>query len=440
MRLGAVVLVALSSFGWVDPSMGIDGGADGGRRDAGAQQAFELTLRDADGGEPGWFAMAVEPATRRVGVAYFAPRGTETFAGSPDYDLKYLEWRAGVITPPQAVRVVQRPVGLSLAFQPGSGEPAIGLLGGVTDLMVSVFWFQHDAAVLTRAGTTWTETVVARNSNDAICNDTFSDAPSGFLVGLWPALVYDGNGQMVLAWRDGHQTTNMSWYGSDVESAEGSLANPTLRCVNAGGPGGSTGQKPAWGGRIQLTVGAGGQPAMVYDRAEGGADTTGIQAWFQKRVGTGWTAPVQVLSSNDTKTGATLAWDPVEGYGVAVGDGASGGLTYRHSSDGVSWDTEDPVYGAGSGGWYPSLAFDPDSHQPHLAYYVCSARDGEVASMCPASFDELRVAGRTASGWYETTVDEAGGWLPKLGFFADGKRFVVYRDPRSGALKLAVER
>lgn len=434
----AAVAVVLWS-GCVDVG-GNDGGTDGGRRDSGTSnnEAFEITTLDPDGGEPIWHAIAVDPATKRIGVAYFAPRGTETNVGHPDYDLKYLEWRAGVITPPQNVRVVQRTVGISLAFQPGSGEPAIGMLGGMQDLTVSVFWFQHDAEVVTRNGTTWTGTVVARQSNEALCGNPVSD--SGFLVGLWPSLVYDGNGQMVFAWRDGHQTTNMAWYGSDVESAEGALANPTLRCVMQGGNGGSLGQKPAWGGRIQLVVGAGGEPAMVYDRAEGGADTTGIQLWFQKRVGTGWTNPIQVLASNDTKTGGTLAWDSMEGYGAAVVDGASGGLRYRSSADGVTWDAEDPVYAAGSGGWYPSLAFDPMTHQPNIAYYVCSQRDGEVATACPASFDELRVAVRTGGGWSETRVDAEGGWGPKLGFFSDGKRFVVYRDPRSGALKLATER
>ncbi|MBL8916457.1 MAG: hypothetical protein JNM17_37505 [Archangium sp.] len=432
---GAALVVC---SGCIDMAL-VDGGTDGGRRDSGTSnnEAFEITTLDPDGGEPTWFAMAVEPTTKRIGVAYFAPRGTETNVGHPDYDLKYLEWRAGVTTAPQNVRIVQRTVGVSLAFQPGSGEPAIGMLGGMQDLMVSVFWFQHDAEVVTRSGTTWTGTIVAQNSNAVDCGNPVSNA--GFLVGLWPALVYDGNGQMVFAWRDGHQNNPLGWQGSDVESAEGPLANPTIRCVMQGGNGGPDG-KPAWGGRIQLVVGAGGQPAMIYDRAQGGADTTGIQLWFQRRMGTAWTAPTQLFSSNDTKTGGTLAWDSMEGYGAAVVDGASGGLRYRSSADGVTWDAEDPVYAAGSGGWYPSLAFDPQTHQPNIAYYVCSQRDGEVPTACPASFDELRVAGRTAGGWSETRVDAEGGWGPKLGFFSDGKRFVVYRDPRSGALKLATER
>ena len=53
--------------------------------------------------------------------------------------------------------------------------------------------------------------------------------------------------------------------------------------------------------------------------------------------------------------------------------------------------------------------------------------------------------------WHETLVDSGGAVHPKLGFFASGKRFVVYRTPPAlddaglpvtpvGQLKLAVER
>jgi hypothetical protein len=270
-----------------------------------------------------------------------------------------------------------------------------------------------------------------------MCGNPVSD--TGFLVGLWPALVYDGNGNMVFVWRDGHQTTNMAWYGSDVESAEGTLTNFVRRCVNQGGNGGVDG-KPAWGGRSQLAVGVGGEPALVYDRVQGGADTTGIQVWFQKRTGTSWSTAMQILDSTDTTTGATIAWDATEGYGVAAVDAPSRGLKYVSSTDGVTWNAQDEVFGAGSGGWYPSLAFDPTTHNPHIAFYICSPQDGVPATSCPASADSLRVSGRTAGGWSSVLVDEEGGYAPKLGFFADGRRVIAYRDPRSGAVKLAVER
>jgi hypothetical protein len=54
--------------------------------------------------------------------------------------------------------------------------------------------------------------------------------------------------------------------------------------------------------------------------------------------------------------------------------------------------------------------------------------------------------------WREVVVDTEGGYAPKLGFFASGKRFVVYRTPPGvhqatgqslenvGIVKIAVER
>ncbi|MFT3711633.1 MAG: hypothetical protein QM817_28685 [Archangium sp.] len=417
-----------------------DGGTDGGRRDAGGtNDAFEIITLDADGGEPTWLAMAIEPTTRRIGVAYYAPRGTMINPGVPDYDLKYLEWNDGTLTAPQTIRYVQRKVGLSLQFQPTSREPAIAFLGGDDTFVpgMSIFWFQSDAVLATRNGATWTQTTVAQNSNDVDCGNPVSN--NGFLVGLWPALAYDGAGNMVFVWRDGHDTTNMAWYGSDVESAEGTLTNFTRRCVNQGGNGGVDG-KPAWGGRNQLAIGVNGEPALVYDRVQSGADNAGIQVWFQKRVGTSWTLAQRILDTNDTTTGASIAYDSTEGYAVAAVDAPSGGLRYVSSADGVTWNAPDEVFGSGSGGWYPSLAIDPATHDPHIAYYICSPRDGVPATSCQASDDELRVAGRTPGGWNSVLVDKEGGWNPKLGFFADGRRVIVYRDPRSGAVKLALER
>jgi hypothetical protein len=161
--------------------------------------------------------------------------------------------------------------------------------------------------------------------------------------------------------------------------------------------------------------------------------------WFQRRLGGSWSAPQQLSDSTDTQTGASLAWDSTAGYGLAVYDGSSRSLRLRGSVDGVTWDLADEVYGAGSGGWYPSLAFD-HQHDPNVAYYVCSPMDGVAPSECPESADELVVARRSGGGWSSLRVDAAGGYAPKLGVFADGKRFVVYRDPRSGAVKLATER
>jgi hypothetical protein len=102
---------------------------------------------------------------------------------------------------------------------------------------------------------------------------------------------------------------------------------------------------------------------------------------------------------------------------------------------------------------------DPVNHEPAIAFYVCSARNGVNETACLTNEDELRIRQRVSNNWREVVVDKEGGYLPKLGFFVEGtgpgatsKRVVVYRQPRSidprtglpvtneGMLKLAVER
>ena len=59
---------------------------------------------------------------------------------------------------------------------------------------------------------------------------------------------------------------------------------------------------------------------------------------------------------------------------------------------------------------------------------------------CQAIEDELMVIQRVGGNWQEKVVDKEGGRLIKLGFFASGKRVVVYRLVANGNLRLAVER
>jgi hypothetical protein len=400
---------------------------------------------DANAGEPTYLAMAVDSAQNRVGVAYFVPTGMMTMMNTPDYALRYVEWRNGTVSAVETIRgsgmgtagPVQQPIGVALAFHPTTGEPSVAFRGGPPQFRPgdTIFWFQSDAVLATRANGTWTQVTVATSGSDANCGSVVSDR--GFLVGLWPGLVFTPSGNAVMSWRDGHdgQFEQQDWQGSDVEAAEGPTQGPfTLRCLKAGGD-----DKQAWGARIQMALGN-GQPALVYDQARSGADTIGQNIVFQRRLPNGsWTSPNIVFSFTNVQTGGSLAWDATEGYGIAALDRATNQLKYRKSTDGMAWQ-EDNVYGLGSGGWYPSLAIDPMNHEPAIAFYYCSARNGIAEGSCPMAEDELRITQRIAGNWREEVVDTEGGYLPRLSFFASGKRVMAYRDLRSGAVKLAVER
>ena len=217
--------------------------------------------------------------------------------------------------------------------------------------------------------------------------------------------------------------------------------------------------KQAYGGRIQLAIGAGDQPAIIYDQAFGGAETTGQNVLFQQRKTDGsWTSSgvggFALLTISNTMSGASIAYDATEGYGIAVTDKMTSQLSYIKSADGAAghWSAVDPAFGTGTGGWYPSLAMDPMYHEPAIAFYVCSPRNGTPDTSCLQSDDELRITQRigTPGTWREVTVDASGGWSPKLAFFASGKRVVAYRtpaaldstahvNPTAGIIRLAVE-
>lgn len=387
-------------------------------------------------------AMAVLPGDR-VGIAYYQRTGTDydsdAGVGVGLYEVRYREWNAGSVSAPVTVNPngpYKRVVGVAIAAQP-SGDPAIAYLGGNDPPTVQAFWFQNDAYLSYRTGTAWNTSVVVRMSNEAPGPNALSN--NGYLVGLHPALTFDGP-NAYLVYRDCHNGAfpQQDWNASDLEVARGWDTTWDKRVIiNADGV---TEGKLAYGGHNQIVM-ANGQPAVIGDQMVGVPDGPGQNVNFFKRNADGtWTAPKRVMNIADTQLGPSLAYDPVVGYGVAAVEHAENLLLYSSSKDGVTWPSApEQVFQSGTGGWYPSLAFDPAYHEPEIAYYYCDGRVGVAADSCRTSQDELRITYRVAGRWSTRLVDPEGGWAPKLAFLSTGKRVVVYRDPRTAVIKIAVE-
>lgn len=407
-----------------------DSGVPDNNDELNGNSPFVRLVLDENGGEKLPLSMAVGPDDR-VGVAYFV-RTSEK-----DYAIRYIEVRGEQVSAPETVATVQLVYGLSLAFD-GEGRPAVAYLGGGNENN-TIYWLQSDAAVAYReANGRWRERVAVVRGDEAIAGNPVSDR--GFLVGLNPALAFHGT-QAFLAYRDAHdgQFEQQDWAGSDLEIAVGGPETWTPSVVQAGGD-----DKQAWGGHISMVV-VDGQPALVHDQVHGSGDGYGQNVFFQRRRPDGsWTAPYKVQTVNNTQLGASLAWDSKWGYGVAVVDRTVNRLTFTTSVDGSpgTWTLPDPVFEYGTGGWYPSLAFDPSSHEPSIVFYVCSNSPGVNESGCNPNQDELRVVRRNGltQDWNEALVDAEGGYAPKLGFLSTGQRVVAYRSQLTGAIKLAVER
>lgn len=434
---------------------GTGGGAGGGGGGSGGATGFNLQTLDPQGGDRRWIAAAYHAASNTIGVAYFVNLGTSTVrladggytqidggsGGQIDYAIRYVSWRNGTASAPETIVArVNVAIGIAIDFQP-SGEPAVAYVGGGNE-EGSLIWLQNDLMLARRSGGTWTETTIAANGLGFACGNPVSDGPQ-FVAGVWPALAFDSTGKGYLFWRNVHngQFPVQDWQSSDIllnEIAPG--GGVTNICLAEGGN-----SKSAWGGRSDVVM-AKGQPLVIFDQCDvNGPEAEGRNViWMRRTAANTWTGPRTAQPIGNTQTGATLAYDDLgqDGgvYGIAVIDRGSDTLKYIESFDGEQWTFPDSVYASGSGGWYPSVAFDPINHEPAIAWYLCSLRPGVDESSCPADEDALKVSQRIVGNWRTVNVDNEGGFLPRLGFLNTGKRWVAYRGRGPGQLKLAIER
>lgn len=411
---------------------GQDAGPPDGGPPPGTEAYYSLDPSTMDATKP--IAMALGP-NDRVGVTYFMS------VNSTDYALKYVEWQNGVVSSPETVVVaVQRVYGLSMAFNPATGQPAVAYLGGGSD--GSVFWNQSDAAISYRSSAgLWTEQIAARLSVEpgAECGNPVSDNPAGKVVGLYPALTFFG-GAAYLAYRDIHegQYPVQDYNGSDLKLAWGGPTSWNHLAIICGGN-----DKLAWGGHNQMIRGAQGRLALFSDQMPGlGPDVPGINGQFNRRNTDGsWMLPTQIIDGvNNTQAGASAAYDSTTGYAYSVLDRTSNTLLFTSSSDGNVWSAKIPIVQEGTTGWYPSIAVDPGSHEPEIAYYHCSNRAGVAEGSCPPTENQLRLMYRVGGSIWRgpTLLDSRGGVFPKLDHLSNGRRVVAYRDPFTGAIKLYI--
>jgi hypothetical protein len=424
---------------------GFGGGNGGG---GGTLNRYTVTTIDSAMSDSTYMDMVVDKAQNRVGIAYLVGKAVgdpdDPDAGAPVFEVRYTEWKDGVVSTPEVIDHIQRYVGLSIDFHPTTGEPSVAYLGGGSDM--SLYWFNSDAVYTSRSGTTWTTTTIATAGFPAImCGSAtnpnpVSDNPSGLLIGVWSAIRYDSTGKLWQCSRDGHgaQYPQGDWGGSDVKCFSGSPGSWTGYCTNPGGN-----NKQGYGGRIRMAL-AEDKPFITYDQVFGSSDGIGFDVNFQQWNGTAWTADYVPARSPNTGTGSSPAYDSTAGYGVAFVDGSNNVLYYVDKSPTASaWNMPDQVYGAGTGGWEPSLAFDPMFHEPAIAYFNCSLQLGANADHCEADHQELVISQRintgTMSMWRPETVTTEHAHRIRFGFLPNGKRVVVFREYAGGAVKIAVE-
>jgi hypothetical protein len=426
-----------------NPGVGGNGGGfGGGTGGGGTASRYTVTTVDSSASDSTYLDAVFDKQQNRVGIAYLVGTAIgnpdDPDAGAPKFEVRYAEWKDGVVATPEKVDQVQRYDGISIDFHPTTGEPSIAYLGGGSDM--SLYWFNSDAVYSSRSGGMWTLTTIAKNGTAITCGNPVSDNPAGILIGVWSAIAYDTTGKLWQCSRDGHgaQYPQGDWAGSDVKCWSGSSGNWTGYCTNPGGN-----DKQGYGGRIRMVM-ADDKPFITYDQVFGSSDGIGFDVNFQTWSGTAWSADSVPVRSPNTGTGSSPAYDPVAGYGIAFVDGNNNQLYYvDRSPTANAWNTSDPVYGSGTGGLEPSLTFDPMFHEPVIAYFNCSLDLGATPETCQVDHQELvisqRVATGTSSMWQPETVTNEHAHRIRVGILPSGKRAVVYREYKTGAVKIAVE-
>lgn len=439
--LGAALAACPSPSGGGD---GGTGGTTGGSSDGGGG-GVQIANLTSDPSQAQSLALAVGPSDQ-LGIAYFQSLDAGV-GGNQSYEIRYLEWSKGQLTGPETISTVQRTLGLSVAFDP-AGHPAVAYLGGhpyggpSDGGNVSNYWLQSEAMVAYRqSGGSWTEETAMDSLNDPVTPGNPYQATGNVVLGLWPALGFSGTTAFTV-FRDVHFAQfPTDWKDSDMKSANGGPASWNDEVALVGGT--NSNEFQGIGDHNALAMAA-GQPAVICDEAStgDGQNGGGQNVDFVMRADGGvWSAPQRLLSVHDTQTGPALAWDPQAGFAVAAidADPSINALTVVTSPDGQSWSAPDPVYQSGTGGWWPSIAFDPTTHAPAVAFYLCSLESGVPKGSCPASEQSLDVMAKRGVSWQLEPIDPAGGYLPKIGFLSDGTMAIAYRSLADGHLLLATK-
>ncbi len=385
----------------------------------------------------------------KMGVAYFAELPKANPQEPAKYNLRYIESNQS----PQTVDTVEVVEGVSLGFS--NGEPVIAYLGGEpgrnnTDNpytgdtgQPSLYWKEGDLAIARRSGGNWSvQTPVQRGANITGCevpvNPQFGD-----VVGLWPAMAVDSNGNVFVAFRDVHG-------GQFPTDYRKSFVEMYIQRVN------SSGGIPVYcqwnettghGGRNSITIADQRVISIAWSTlAEPNDSPTGLHIVHGTGIGTDsieWSKPKAINTSVKTNTGPSLSWHPAyndpdfglnpAAYGIAYENAEDGIVYYLQSTNGIDWGRSEPIEGIGSARpiRYPSLVFNSYG-DPLVIYSTYSDANNKQESLMLAQR-------RPGDGiWYKQEIDPQGGHQTKAVYLPNGKVIVAYKDTTNTKLKLAI--
>lgn len=326
------------------------------------------------------------------------------------------------------VLLVGTPVGLDLAIQP-DGTSAIATLSGEAVAPIR-YCGASDVGYYTRAGAgSWSLATAVATSGEAASGEPASDY--GDVVGYWPSLAFDADGEPVIAYKDVHSGSIQSddFRRADLELAWRKGGAWTAIPVDVGrGAGDFT----------RVVVDAAGRVVIAAYNPRDGADTSQRGLWLY-RTGDGGSTWKQVrIYGGATTEQPALVVDPADGGLWVAWYDTSNRLPYlahltddAEFEDAKAWEIEEVGDHGYDEGEHPALAFAPDGRLT-LAYSRCARASG-AAGECNASVDGVVFGWRDTDGHFRREVVDGGegagpcGAYPNLAFASDGRAWVAYQ-------------
>jgi hypothetical protein len=436
-RRWPLLLAALFAAAAACSDGGGGGAADAGTdtsTDTGSDQPIEWTIEQVEDANMGYQArLAVDPGGAPA-VAYWSNLGFED--GICDeievdppprvrYELRFAQrtgpgqWAAETIDEPE---VAFTPNGLDLAFDP-DGRPAVAYTGGTPEM---VYCGGNDAVLAVRDGGSWSFETAAATSGQAATGEPASD--SGHVVGLWPGLAHDPQGEPAILYKDAHFGTlqHDDLYRADAELAWRAGGSWDQEAVDPGEGAGEYGD---------LVFDGEGRPVAFYAITVDAQENSRHGVWAARRDAEG-TYELVKLHSGAIHQEISAAVHPASGdlivafYSVAdmavrvrrLGDPAQ-------FTDSGAWSSELVGKAQYDEGQNVSLALAP-SGRVALAYHRCRLVTSGSAG-CDQNDEAVIFAIENEDSWsYDVVVESQGGScgdFTSLQFDAAGDAYIAYR-------------
>ncbi len=384
---------------------------------------------EGDVSEQAYVQMAVS-GTDELSVAYFLPLtadgecdGIDALPPYPTrerYDIRVAtkasggDWSLDIADSPlynngtRGVRVgYSDPDTLMVAYAGGEPDPA-------GDMCLS-----GDAYLATRQGGAWTQEAAGTESGDS--PSEFPESQNGYLVGFWPGLAFDADGEPAMVYQDVHFLRHGE-NRNDAEFAWRQGGGWTHELVDQGA---GAGEYNA------LIFDAANRPIAFYSTPQAG-EYQGV--WASRRNDAGEWERVRI--HNGTIQGPIAAvLDPEYDEPVAAMYAENKNqvkivrlVDDERFTDSEAWNIEYVGQNGLDEGKYVSMAFSPNGDLA-LAYYRC--RRLAVDENCNSNDDGLVFAIKHAGTWSYEVVDDgdqAGecGIYSALAFTSDGTAHIAY--------------